>query len=161
MFGPLIDRKGAQVNGMSFGILALSVGLLLSAAALDDVLVPFFLVLSTVVSGSGASFYHPTEASLLQSSFRNRRLGRYLGINGLAGSVGRALYPSFLLLAGAVLASNALGVSLFGALGIAFSAVIFFGPRGTQVGTQETKEQTGEAIGAVSSALTRGILLWP
>lgn len=130
LFGPLIDRKNLHLGGMTAGILTLSLGLLLFSVALDGVLVPYFLLTSSAVAGFGASFYHPTGASILQSYYKGRHIGRYLGINGSAGSVGRATYPSLILLVGAAFASNALSAQFFGLLGIAFSGVIFMGIRG-------------------------------
>ena len=128
--GPLIDRRSLQAGGMAFGILVLSVGLILFSVALAGVSVTFLLLGSSVVAGFGSSFYHPTGASILQSHYRGRRLGRYLGINGSAGSVGRAAYPTLLLLLGSALASNVLSVQAFGLVGVAFAVVVYAGVRG-------------------------------
>lgn len=164
LLGPTIDRRGLQVKGMSFGILSLSLGLLSFSFALEGVFVPFFLLLSSGVAGFGASFYHPTGATLLQSSYVGDRLGRYLGINGSAGSVGRALYPTLLLLVGGVLASNALGVQFFGVLGIAFAGMIFLGLKGHSWEGRRPTSTPGppagdDRPGSAKPALTSGVAL--
>lgn len=129
ILGPAIDRRGAPAKGMFYGILVLSIGLLLFAVAVDGIMVPYFVVISSVVAGTGASFYHPTGSAILQDYYKGDRLGRYLGINGSAGSFGRALYPSLLLLVGVAFASNTDSVIFFGSLGIFFSFMIYLGVR--------------------------------
>jgi MFS transporter, FSR family, fosmidomycin resistance protein len=156
-FGPVIDRRNLHVEGMAFGILALSLGLILFSVALDGVQVPLILLVSSVVAGFGASFYHPTGASILQSYYKGRRIGRYLGINGSAGSLGRALYPSLLLLLGAAFASNALSAQLCGVLGIAFSAIIFIGLRGYERGQRDEVGGSAPVVHAAPKAEPSGL----
>jgi MFS transporter, FSR family, fosmidomycin resistance protein len=154
-FGPVIDRRNLHVEGMAFGILALSLGLILFSLALEGVQVTFFLLLSSVIAGFGASFYHPTGASILQSYYKGSPIGRYLGINGSAGSLGRALYPSLLLLLGAAFASNALSAQFCGILGIVFSAAIFLGLRsygGVQNGRTDSTAPEVQAANKESSS---------
>jgi MFS transporter, FSR family, fosmidomycin resistance protein len=163
VLGPLIDRRGLQVSGMAFGVMSLSAGLLLFSVALDNVLVPYVLVVASAIAGLGASFYHPTAASLLQARYRGATMGRYLGVNGSAGSLGRALYPSLLLLVGAALASNTLSVQLFGTVGVAIAVIIFFGLRRAWGGPPKgapDKAAEGPGVGSRGgSALTAGIVL--
>ncbi len=132
---------------MVAGLLGLSAGLILFAVATDNVLVPFFLVVASVVTGLGASLYHPTGSSILQARYRGGNLGRYLGINGAAGSLGRAVYPTLLFLVALPFASQSLGVVFFAAVGIAVAAVIFAGLRGLpdlHPATATTPQTAGE-----------------
>ena len=55
--------------------------------------------------------------SILQSYYKGNRLGRYLGINGSAGSLGRALYPSLLILVSILLLSDISSAVFFGVVG--------------------------------------------
>ena len=52
-----------------------------------------FLLPFAILGGIGSSFYHPLGASVLYEKWRDSSLGRAMGINGAAGSLGRALYP--------------------------------------------------------------------
>ena len=165
-FGPLIDRKNLHAEGMGLGILILSVGLMLFTLALDGVSVSFFLLSSSVVAGFGSSFYHPTGAFILQSYYKGGHVGRYLGINGSAGSVGRAAYPSLLLLVGSAVASNAASIQIFGLLGIAFAAAVFLGVRGYKIpgadGGGAPRSKDGATPGGgqtIGSALTPAVAL--
>lgn len=125
VFGHTIDRRHLQSWGMIIGIVILSVGLTLFSLALDHIYVPVFVILSSVVTGFGASFYHPTGTAILQSYYKGNKLGRYLGVNGSAGSLGRAVYPSLLILVGIALVSNSSSVIFFGILGMFVSIVMF------------------------------------
>lgn len=129
LLGPTIDRKHFQAGGMVLGIVILSSGLIMYSLSVRGTMVPTFLVLSSIVAGVGASFYHPTGSSILQSYYGGGRLGRYLGINGSAGSLGRAIYPSLLFLVGAFLVSNSSSIIFFGMFGLLLSVLMFIGIR--------------------------------
>lgn len=163
IFGPTIDRKNYHVLGMIGGIAVLSIGLALFSLAIDRYYVSTFLVLSSVITGIGASFYHPTGTSILQSYYRGGRLGRYLGINGSAGSLGRAIYPFLLLLLGLFISSNGTSVVIFGLFGLALSFVMLFlirGYRSEQPSLATTKAQNKEkATGGKKGLVTAGIIV--
>ena len=53
-----------------------------------------FVILGSVFLGSGQAFYHPLGASVLSFSYKKKKLGTVLGINGGFGSLGRAIIPS-------------------------------------------------------------------
>ncbi|MCL4325427.1 MAG: MFS transporter [Candidatus Thermoplasmatota archaeon] len=94
--GKLIDR------GYNIGIL-ISTGL--AFIGISFVMIAIFLmfihgislfvllVISVAIGGTGASFYHPLGASLIQRTFEKRKVGSALGINGSMGSLGRAVAP--------------------------------------------------------------------
>lgn len=167
IFGPFIDMKGLHVKGMFLGILTISIGLLLFSVALDGILVPLLLLASAMVTGIGASLYHPTGSSILQTYFRgDGHLGRYLGVNGSAGSLGRALYPSLFALVGIALASDVHSVEFFGALGVAFAVLIFYGMRNyasegspkSDVG-QRDSDPPGDGVSSRRRGITAGVAL--
>ncbi|MEM3362987.1 MAG: MFS transporter, partial [Thermoplasmatales archaeon] len=90
ILGGYIDRNALQSSGMALGILTMSLGLLMFIIALTNFMTSFIIIISSILSGFGASFYHPTGTSILQSHYGGDKLGRYLGINGSFGSIGRA-----------------------------------------------------------------------
>ncbi|MEM0141542.1 MAG: MFS transporter [Thermoplasmatales archaeon] len=141
LLGGYIDRKGLQSSGMAIGILTMSLGLLLFIAALDDLLTVAIIIISSILSGFGASFYHPTGTSMLQSHYRGEKLGRYLGINGSFGSIGRAIYPYFLLAFIAYFASEVAGIGILGTIGVLAAISMFIGLRGYS--TPQYKEKKG------------------
>ena len=167
LMGPLIERRSLQAQGMFAGILILSLGLLLFSVALDGILVPLFLLLSSVITGFGGSFYHPTGSAIIQSHYKGQKLGRYLGVNGSSGSFGRAIYPSLIFLVGLAFTSNVSSALFFGTVGIVLSFVIFLImgiPGSRKVSSQhDAKKAIGEesengkkkltAIRAISSSV--------
>ena len=157
--GPLIDRRKLQTGGMALGIFVLSVGLLLASAALAGFSISFFTIASSVAAGVGASFYHPTGAYILQSYYKGGHVGRYLGLNGSAGSTGRAAYPTLLLLVGSALASNVLSLQFFGVLGIAFAFAVYFGVRGYDARRNGEAAPGSKAEGAAGERPTIGSTL--
>ncbi|MGC8645047.1 MAG: MFS transporter [Thermoplasmata archaeon] len=130
LLGGYIDRKGLQSSGMALGILVMSIGLLMFIAALDSSLSVALIIVSSALSGFGASFYHPTGTSMLQSHYRGDKLGRYLGINGSFGSIGRAIYPYILLLFIGVFSSEVAGIGILGSVGVVAAASMAIGLRG-------------------------------
>ncbi len=74
---------------MGIGILGYALTILFtSGSVLFLVLIPF-----TVIAGIGSAFYHPLGGSVLSETWPSGSIGRAMGINGSAGSAGRALYP--------------------------------------------------------------------
>ena len=141
LLSPLIDRRKWHAKGMVFGLLSLSGGLVLFSVAVQGYLVPLFLLVSAAVTGFGASFYHPTGSSILQSQYKGPRLGWYLGINGSAGSIGRAIYPALLLAVGLLFTSNSYSVAFFGVLGLLLSLLISAGLRGYESDAGEDRKK--------------------
>ncbi len=166
LLGPIIDRRRLQAVTMVFGIIILSSGLIMYSVAVRGVMVPVFMILSSVTAGVGASFYHPTGSSILQSYYRGGKLGRYLGINGSAGSLGRAIYPSLLFLVGVLLVSNSSSIIFFGLLGIFLSVFMFLGIRKYEDGDGSISSDPGKVLGKSSETGTgrsptvgRGVIL--
>lgn len=127
IFSPYIDKQNAPVKGMFVGILILAVGLIMFAVTFVGYQVSFFVIASSVVTGIGASFYHPTGSAILQLYYKRNRLGRYLGLNGSAGSLGRAVYPILLSIMSIILVSQIGDIVFVGVLDFAISFIILFG----------------------------------
>ena len=164
--GPTIDRHGAPAKGMLIGIFVLSSGLLLFSVAFDNFMIPVVLIAASVITGAGASFYHPAGSAILQSYYKGDRLGRYLGINGSFGSLGRALYPTLIVLVALAFSSHMISVIFFGTVGIVFSLLIYQGIRDFGVGevnrkaagSPEKNDNPGNVESAGKSAMTGSIL---
>ena len=126
---PVVGRR-ADVKGNFSGMLVL--GLLIFAvgaagyAVSGDVLgggvLVAVLLAFTVMVGVGSSFYHPLGATVLRAKWGENELGRALGLNGSAGSVGRIVMPfaAALLITDFALPSVSVlaGLSVLGALAI-------------------------------------------
>jgi MFS family permease len=169
LFGRIIDKRHLQSLGMILGIAVMSTGMLLFSIALNHYMVSYFLIISSIITGIGASFYHPTGTAILQSYYKGNKLGRYLGINGSAGSLGRAIFPSLLLAVGIVLVSSSSSAVFFGILGLAVSSVMFLfireymdkeklerPPKKTQIAKPLSDENSPASS---KSAVGRGIIL--
>ncbi|MCL5100611.1 MAG: MFS transporter [Candidatus Marsarchaeota archaeon] len=162
ILGSLIDKRNLHAEGMSMGIFALSLGLLLFSIAMGNFYIPFFMLLSSIITGFGASFYHPTGSSILQKYYGKDKLGRYLGINGSAGGIGRALYPALFFIIALMFQSHADAIILFGAIGIVFSITILFGLRkadGSFEKIKETNSQMKQRQGVQGKTINFGIIL--
>lgn len=159
LFGRLIDRRHLQSWGMIIGIVILSIGMLFFALALDHVFVSTFVIISSMVTGFGASFYHPTGTAILQSYYKGNKLGRYLGVNGSAGSLGRAMYPSLLILVSILLVSNSSSAAFFGTLGVVISIVMLLFMRNyiaeERNARSDPRKETNRSIKSNESTSTR------
>lgn len=160
LVGRLADRLGRNGSLMAIGITIVSLGLLGFYFALSLTTGPALvasLLVSALVTGSGAAFYHPLGASLLQGAFHDSRRGLALGLNGALGSLGRALYPSLYFLVGLVISGYG-SVALFAGGGLLVGVAIWTGVR-VPAGKRQERPATEEAAAPSSEALTRGIVL--
>ena len=123
--GRISDVKG-NFNGMLvLGLLIFAVGAAgyaVSGAFLGSDTLVVVLLVFTVMIGVGSSFYHPLGATVLRAKWREGEIGRALGLNGSAGSVGRIAMPfaaAFLIADYALPSVSVLaGLSVLGALAI-------------------------------------------
>ena len=98
--GRRADRDENYGKLMSLGLALMGMGIVgystsvIFAQGLDRflVLIPFALI-----AGIGSSFYHPLGASTLHEKMDRQSIGRAMGINGAIGSLGRAVYPLFVV----------------------------------------------------------------
>ena len=126
---PVVGRR-ADVKGNFNGMLVLGLLIFALGAAGYAVSGDFFgggmlvlvLLIFTVMVGVGSSFYHPLGATVLRAKWRESEIGRALGLNGSAGSIGRIVMPfaaAFLITDFALPSVSILvGFSVLGALAI-------------------------------------------
>jgi MFS transporter, FSR family, fosmidomycin resistance protein len=116
--GPLI---GAGIGLVSSGLL----GFYVCTAYLSGIALLFASGVCMLAMGAGSAFYHPLGASVLQTVFQKSR-GRALGMNGAAGSVARALYPTLFFGVAAFLSQPG-SLGFFGLLGMGGAFAIWAG----------------------------------
>ncbi|WP_455284803.1 MFS transporter [[Eubacterium] cellulosolvens] len=81
------------------------------------------LVLFAAIGGFGASVAHPIGGTVLSQAYPASKIGKALGLNGALGSLGRTLYPSFVVIL--ITALNLpYGVIALGLLGLLPAALI-------------------------------------
>ncbi len=90
--GLLVDRIGAR--GVLIAGLAVNAGAIAAAGFADSY---WALMAAMIVAGTGNAVFHPADFALLSSSVDDRRLGRAFSIHSLAGSLGFAAAPVFVL----------------------------------------------------------------
>lgn len=134
-------RSGNTGRWMGYGLIILSLGTMgMGAALIPSGVLPsisyVLLLLSASAAGFGSSFFHPMGASIIQDTFDEEVHGMALGINGTAGSLGRALFSVistsiffYLAIAYGRHYSAVLGMLVMGIAGLAVAAVVlsFFG----------------------------------
>lgn len=151
-----VERGGNMGRGMGVGLFILALGTMglgLSVLpsgelpSLSYVLVLFFAALS----GFGSSFFHPIGASLIQSSFDEDVQGTALGINGTAGSSGRAIFLpvtaivfSYFLLPQTGYYSLLYGLTIIGSVGLVVSLFVISYFSRNQVRVKRTKKADGD-----------------
>jgi MFS transporter, FSR family, fosmidomycin resistance protein len=94
--GRRLDASGDFARMMAAGLAIFAIGaggyalggLFSTGTTLVILLLPF-----TVMIGVGSAFYHPIGATILRSKWKVTNLGRAMGINGSAGSIGRIGMP--------------------------------------------------------------------
>jgi FSR family fosmidomycin resistance protein-like MFS transporter len=158
--GRLADKTGRPGPLIGVGTMPLSVGMLGYFATLSYTTGSLFLVsmmVSAFLAGFGSGFYHPLGASVLQSSFRNTQRGRALGINGIGGSIGRAVYPAIFFLVAIYLTTYG-SLAFFGVVGAMASIAIWLGLKSQRIRTA-TEGQLSKQMTKARDALTKGIVI--
>ena len=123
--GRISDVRG-NFNGMlAMGLLIFAVGAAgyaVSGDFFEGSILVVVLLLFTLLVGVGSSFYHPLGATVLRAKWKESEIGRALGLNGSAGSIGRIAMPfaAALLITDFALSSVSLlaGFSVIGALAV-------------------------------------------
>ena len=121
-----IGRRGPMI---AVGIATLGVSLFGFYASLSLAGIPsdILVLVAAAVAGVGSSFYHPLGGSVLQLGFPESARGRALGINGAAGSLGRALYPAMFFVIAAIGISRPATTVVFGALSLLAAVAVAVG----------------------------------
>ena len=123
--GRISDVRG-NFNGMlAMGLLIFAVGAAgyaVSGDFFEGSILVVVLLIFTLLVGVGSSFYHPLGATVLRAKWKESEIGRALGLNGSAGSIGRIAMPfaAALLITDFALSSVSLlaGFSVIGALAV-------------------------------------------
>jgi FSR family fosmidomycin resistance protein-like MFS transporter len=158
--GRLADKTGRPGPLIGVGTMLLSLGMLGYFATLSYTTGSLFLVsmmVSAFLAGFGSGFYHPLGASVLQSSFRNTQRGRALGINGIGGSIGRAVYPGIFFLVAIYLTTYG-SLAFFGVVGAMASIAIWLGLKSQRI-RSATEGQLSKQMTKARDALTKGIVI--
>ncbi|MEM3186226.1 MAG: MFS transporter [Conexivisphaerales archaeon] len=97
--GRLADRWARKGILMSLGIAALGSSLILFSVSFAFISIANFILLpASILLGLGLAFYHPIGGSIIADATEKKSTSLYLGINGSIGSIGRALFPTILVL---------------------------------------------------------------
>ena len=129
-----IGRIADRIN-RDAALITLGIGLEAAAASIFGVVFLYpgaylpLVLLGSVALGAGQAFYHPLGATVLSFSYKKDKLGTFLGINGGAGSVGRALVPSLITFFIIELGTFA-GVEVLAVYTWILALAVYFGLRG-------------------------------
>ena len=112
------------------------------------------LVLFAAIGGLGSAVCHPVGGTVLSQAYPPSKTGKALGLNGATGSLGRALYPSIVVI---LIAAFDLpyGVIALGLLGLVPAALIGLFPLDTggripnASGSAESPSRENESGGTV------------
>ena len=127
--GLLADAMGRRGPMIATGIATLGISLLGFYASLSLTGIPSdaLVLVAACVAGIGSSFYHPLGGSVLQLGFPESSRGKALGINGAAGSLGRALYPTLFFVIAAIGISRPATTVVFAVLSLLAAGVVAVG----------------------------------
>lgn len=134
---PFIGRRSDYNRNyfglLSFGLVAVASGIVGYGFCLAFVhstgWVFWILILVTIVSGFGSSFYHPIGAAILDQNWPASTRGRAMGISGSLGAVGNLAFPiiaDFL-----IFSFGSLYLAVLGLAAIVITFAIYFGLRNT------------------------------
>ena len=154
---PFVGRRADKSKNygslLSFGLILMAVGVIGYAGSVlffrsGSVEMFFYLLPFTIIAGIGSSFYHPIGAAAIHGQWGSgHNVGRAMGFNGAMGSLGRALYPLFvvtLVVYFEVPSISILAVVTF--VGAAIASSVF---RGVQAASQ-TKQEALSTQGAAA-----------
>jgi len=129
--GHLSDRLKRNDALLAVGLVMMAVGVAGTGWAVTTGTVRFWLplglypalVLFAAIGGLGSSVCHPVGGTVLSHAYPASKIGLVLGLNGALGSLGRALYPSLVVIL--ITALNLpYGVVALGLLGLVPGALI-------------------------------------
>ncbi len=124
--GSLSDRSRRFAALLALGIAMMAFGIMsLSAATLYLSGFPLFLALKprTILVGIGSAFYHPLAATILAEKWESYKRGFALGVNGAFGSLGRATYPTLVVMI--VSAFALMGLTILAIAALVAAALVF------------------------------------
>jgi FSR family fosmidomycin resistance protein-like MFS transporter len=100
LIGRIADRTRRYRGLLSLGLFLMGIGIAgyaLSIRFAQGFYLFLLLVPFSIIAGIGGAFYHPLGGSVLSETWPFRTLGRAMGMNGAFGSIGRAIYPLFVV----------------------------------------------------------------
>jgi FSR family fosmidomycin resistance protein-like MFS transporter len=103
------------------------------------------LVLFAAIGGLGSAVAHPVGGTVLSQAYPASRTGKALGLNGAIGSLGRALYPTMVVILITAL-SLPYGVIALGILGLVPAALIGLFPLEKSRGNTPTVSDSVESL---------------
>lgn len=129
--GHLSDRLRRNRMLLAGGLVMMAVGVVGTGWSVTEGAIRTFLpldvypalVLFGVTGGLGSSVCHPIGGTVLSQAYPPSKIGKALGLNGALGSLGRALYPSLVVILISAF-DLAYGVILLGLLGLLPVALI-------------------------------------
>jgi FSR family fosmidomycin resistance protein-like MFS transporter len=148
--GHLSDRFRRNGALLISGLLMMAVGVIGTGWSVSSGVVRSFLpfdvysslVLFAAIGGLGSAVSHPVGGTVLSQAYPASRTGKALGLNGAVGSLGRALYPSIVVIL--ITALNLpYGVIALGILGLIPAALIGLFPL---EGTRENTPSTSDSV---------------
>ena len=125
------------------------------------------LVLFAAIGGLGSAVSHPVGGTVLSQAYPASKTGKALGLNGAVGSLGRALYPSIVVILITVL-NLSYGVIALGLLGLIPATLIGLfpldGTRGNNPSTYpmeslDREDKSGKATPLARSAVMNVLVL--
>ncbi len=147
--GSIADKKGNYVGLMLLGFILIGIANILFAASFMMYRL-YFIALGSLLLGSGAAFYHPLGASILQIKYGKEGAPKALGINGSLGSIGRAIFPTVLVLLLSFI-GKVDGMLVASAYTFILAIVTYLGLRGVTFIASTNKSRTA----AVKSSLSK------
>jgi len=103
------------------------------------------LVLFAAIGGLGSAVTHPVGGTVLSQAYPASKTGKALGLNGAVGSLGRALYPTLVVILITAL-SLPYGVIALGILGLIPAALIGLFPLEKSRGSTPTASDSMEYL---------------
>jgi FSR family fosmidomycin resistance protein-like MFS transporter len=101
-----------------------------------------------MLMGVGLAFYHPLGGSIIAFAAKGKSLPRQMGINGSFGSIGRALFPTLIVVVVGIFGAP-LGLLTLGAAIVAVGVIIFWLSRSFDrfmVGERENHELSRRSL---------------
>jgi len=123
--GFLADRSGRRGGMMALGIGLMGIAqIIFSASFFYSQVASLLLVPCVLILGIARAFYHPLGGSIIAFATKGKSFSRHMGINGSFGSLGRAVFPTIVVVFITIFGET-LGTFSFGLVLLAFGVLIY------------------------------------
>jgi len=164
--GHLSDRLKRNRMLLAAGLVMMVVGIVGTGWSVTESTIRTFLpldvypalVLFAGIGGFGSSVCHPIGGTVLSQAYPPSKIGKALGLNGALGSLGRALYPSVVVILISAF-DLAYGVIVLGLLGLLPVALIRLFPFESPRDATPPILPTEQSLGSVKSTDPQGSTL--